>query len=73
MKLVQNWRQVLRAYSTMALSAVVAIPAVWLQVPDSLKAMIPGKYLAGITIVVGLAGLVGRFIDQGHGTGGGNG
>lgn len=44
MKLINNWRATLQAYSTWALGAVVAIPALWLQVPDELKALIPARH-----------------------------
>ncbi|HTN41238.1 MAG TPA: hypothetical protein VLZ84_08820 [Asticcacaulis sp.] len=66
MKLITNWRETLRAYSTWALGAVVAIPALWLQVPDELKALIPAKGMTKITVLVAVAGLIGRFVDQGH-------
>lgn len=70
MKLINNWRETLRAYSTWALGAVVAIPTIWLQVPDELKALIPAQGMAKITVLVAVAGLIGRFVDQGHGEGG---
>ena len=66
MKLIHNWRATLHAYSTWALGAVVAIPALWLQVPDELKALIPAQGMAKITVLVAVAGLIGRFVDQGH-------
>ena len=64
MKLIDNWREALKAYSTWALGAVVAIPALWLQVPDELKALIPAQGMAKITVLVAVAGLIGRFVDQ---------
>ncbi len=67
MKLIANWRETLRAYSTWALGAVVAIPTLWLQVPDELKALIPANGMTKITVLVAVAGLIGRFVDQGHG------
>ncbi len=66
MKLIDNWREALKAYSTWALGAVVAIPAIWLQVPDELKALIPAQGMAKITVLVAVAGLIGRFVDQKH-------
>ncbi len=66
MKLIDNWGETLRAYSTWALGAVVAIPTLWLQIPEELKALIPAQGMAKITVVVAVAGLIGRFIDQGH-------
>lgn len=66
MKLIDNWRSTLKAYSTWALGAVVTIPTVWLQVPDELKALIPAQGMAKITVLVAVAGLIGRFVDQGH-------
>ncbi|MGN6207733.1 hypothetical protein [Asticcacaulis sp.] len=66
MKLIDNWREALKAYSTWALGAVVAIPTIWLQVPDELKALIPAQGMAKITVLVAVAGLIGRFVDQKH-------
>lgn len=66
MKLIDNWRATLKAYSTWALGAVVAIPTIWLQVPDELKALIPAQGMAKITVLVAVAGLIGRFVDQKH-------
>ncbi len=64
-RLIDNWRETLRAYSTWALGAVVAIPAIWLQVPEELKALIPAQGMAKITVLVAVVGLIGRFVDQG--------
>ena len=47
-----------------AADAVVAIPTIWLQVPDELKALIPAQGMAKITVLVAVAGLIGRFVDQ---------
>ena len=63
-RLIDNWRETLRAYSTWALGAVAAIPALWLQVPDEVKALIPAQGMAKITVLVAVAGLIGRFVDQ---------
>lgn len=64
MKLIENWRAALRAYSTWALGAVAALPALWLQVPLEVKALIPAQDLAKIAAMIAVAGLVGRFVDQ---------
>jgi len=63
-RLIDNWRETLRAYSTWALGAVAAIPALWLQVPDEVKALIPAQGMAKITVLIAVAGLIGRFVDQ---------
>lgn len=64
MKLIEDWRAALRAYSTWALGAVAALPALWLQVPAEVKALIPAQDVGKIAAIIAVAGLVGRFIDQ---------
>lgn len=65
MKLINNWKAALGHYSTLALGAVAAIPAVWLSVPPELKALVPAKEMAVITVVVAGAGFIGKFLTQG--------
>ena len=65
MKWIQNRKRTLRAFSTLALGAVVAIQGVWATLPDEWKTGIPPEWIVGITGVVAVLGFVGRFIDQG--------
>jgi len=69
MKIIRNWKQTLTAYSTWALGVIVTLPALWVELPPELKALIPTDKLAVVTAVVAAAGFIGRFVDQGHGDG----
>lgn len=64
MKVIADWRKALWAYSTWALGAVVALPALWSQVPEEVRVLIPDEQMKIVLAVVAAAGLVGRFVDQ---------
>lgn len=65
MKIVKDWRKVLRSYSAIALAVLAAIPVVWSEMPPELVAFIPADWQRWIVAGVALAGLIGRFVKQG--------
>lgn len=65
MKIIENWRAALRAYSTMALAFIALIPMFWAELPPEIVAMIPAEWHKWVVVSVAAAGLVGRFIKQG--------
>lgn len=65
MKWIENRKRTLRAFSTLALGAVVAIQGTWATLPDEWKSGVPSEWIVALTAVVGVLGFVGRFIDQG--------
>lgn len=67
MKLVDNAKGAWRHYSTQALAAGASLPAAWEAIPDDLKVAFPPStihWVARITGIVCVMGLVGKFIDQ---------
>lgn len=68
MKLVDNWRKVLKTYSFLSLVAniLVALSVSGLAVLGVLSTQVAFGTLAMSASVLGLLGLIGRFIDQSY-------
>lgn len=66
MKLVEGAKQAYKWFSMQAMAVATAIVSTWAMLPTELKAMIPAKYMAGITATVLVAGMVGRLLKQGE-------
>lgn len=64
MKLIEEWKQCWRWFSVHALALAGAIPVVWAELPDDMKASIPASAMATITGIVALCGIVGRVVKQ---------
>jgi hypothetical protein len=67
MKFVDNPRQVLRHWSTWALSTVVGIKGAWVSIPDDFKANLPHWVSQGVSwvvLVVAVLGLGAKFKAQ---------
>lgn len=68
MKLVDNWRKVLKTYSFLSLVAniLVALSVTGLSVLGVLSSQVAFSTLAVSASVLGLFGVLGRFIDQSY-------
>jgi hypothetical protein len=64
MKLVPDWKQSLRWFSTQGLILIAALPAVWYALPDDTKELAPAWLDPWIFTVLALSTLVGRLVDQ---------
>ena len=64
MRLVDNWRNCWRWFSTQAMVLAGAIQGSWLFVPDDLRSTIPPQWLQGITIALMCMGVAGRLVKQ---------
>lgn len=64
MKLVENWKDAWKWFSVHCLVLVALIPTVWLELPPEAKEAIPASWMSTITLVVGICGIIGRFIKQ---------
>ena len=67
LKIVPDARKGWRWFSAQAMAVNAAGLTTWLALPDDLKSTIPNQWVMAGAIVVTVAGLVGRFIDQGGG------
>lgn len=47
-----------------ALAVAGAIPVIWSQLPDDVKAMIPAGWMGTITAVIAVCGIIGRLVKQ---------
>lgn len=65
MKIIEDWKRATRGYSTIALSLLAAVTALWGQLPPEVVDVIPEAYRGYVLASVAVAGLVGRFIKQG--------
>lgn len=64
MKIIRNWRSRITDYSTVALALSAATVALWSSLPADWLAHLPTAWVARITGVVSLFGLLGKFVQQ---------
>lgn len=64
MKLVSDWRNVWRYYSTQFLIAIAALPLVWASIPVEVQAMLPVEWRPWLLSAMGLAGAASRLVKQ---------
>lgn len=63
-RIVRNWRSRITDYSTVALALSAATVALWSSLPADWLAHLPTAWVARITGVVSLFGLLGKFVQQ---------
>lgn len=66
-RVVWNWRSRLRDYSTIALASVTSIGALWVGLPEDIKARMPpwiAEYLGYVILTIGTWGTIGKFLTQ---------
>jgi RsiW-degrading membrane proteinase PrsW (M82 family) len=63
-KLVDNWKQAWKWFSVHCMTIAGAIHGAWLVLPDDMKASLPIKYVAALTVTLMLCGVAGRLVDQ---------
>lgn len=63
-KLIPEWKQSWRFFSTQAMMAAAALNAVWLELPQDLKVQLPDWIPTTVTILLMVLGLVGRLVLQ---------
>jgi len=64
MKLVEGWQNAWRWFSVWCLTLSGAAPAAWLAVPDEMRRQVPAEWLAVAAVVIAIAGVFGRLVDQ---------
>lgn len=65
MKLVPNACRLHRAFSVQAMTMAAAIQGAWPAVPEDLKVALPHNLVHWVSIVLLVAGIIGRMVDQG--------
>lgn len=64
MKLIPDWKQAPRWFSTQAMAFAGILQAAWFGIPDDLKASVPQEWVAGLTAALMVLGILGRIVDQ---------
>lgn len=64
MKLVDDWKDFWRWHSTQFMAAAAAFPAIWLQMPQDAKDMIPEAVEPWIPTALIVAAMLGRLRAQ---------
>jgi hypothetical protein len=64
MRLVPYWRRLWRAFSVQAMTLAAAIQGVWPTIPVDMKATIPPNAVHWVSMLLLIAGILGRMIDQ---------
>ena len=65
MKLVPNVKSAWKWFSTQALTALMALPLVWITLPPDVQEWLPEAWRPWVLSAVALGGLLGRMVDQG--------
>lgn len=64
MKLIDEWKHAWRMFSVQAGALGVAIPLVYIQLPEEFRASIPHSWVMIATGITAACGLAGRLIHQ---------
>lgn len=64
MHLIPNWKRSYKMFSAQAHALQAAIVGTWLALPDSMRTYVPAHWVIVATGAAGVAGLIGRLIDQ---------
>lgn len=65
LKLVDDWRDCWRWYSTHALMINMAFLGTWAELPDEMKASLPPGLVMKISAAIMFFGFAGRLLQQG--------
>lgn len=63
-KLIPNWRRAWRMASIQAQATALAVLGGWQALPDEMRAVVPAWAVLTLAMVLLVAGIVGRLIDQ---------
>jgi hypothetical protein len=64
MKLVPNWRRAWRMVSVQAMAVAAAIQGAWPLLDDAMRATLPPHLVHWLSVVLLVAGIAGRLVDQ---------
>lgn len=64
MRLIPDWHKAWRWFSVQFITAAAATQVALISFPDSLKAYIPESWMHALAIVLLIAAVLGRLIDQ---------
>ena len=64
MRLVTQWRRAWRWFSIQAMALAAMLQAAWAALPDDMRAHLPGRQIAAVTMTLLLLGIGGRLLKQ---------
>lgn len=64
MKLVSDWRDTWRYYSTQALIALAIFPVLWSELPPDVQDMLPAEWRPWLLSAMAVAGAASRMVKQ---------
>lgn len=64
MKLVSDWRDVWRYYSTQVLAGLAILPVAWAELPPDVRDLLPEEWRPWALAGLAMAGLAGRVVRQ---------
>lgn len=67
-KLVPDWKQSWKWFSTQAMALAVAIQGAWMFIPEDMKSSLPKDLVGYVTMVLLVLGVAGRLVNQDAGT-----
>jgi hypothetical protein len=67
-KLVPDWRQSWKWFSTQAMALAVAIQGAWMFIPEDMKESLPKDLVGYATMALLVLGVAGRLVNQDAGT-----
>jgi hypothetical protein len=68
MTIVPDWRRAWRWFSVQAFAVIMAIPFVWMSLPDDVKGFLPEAAEPWVLAALAAIGLFGRLVDQNKAT-----
>lgn len=63
-RLIPNWRRAWRMASVQAQTAALAVIGGWQAIPDDMRATVPTWMMLTLAMLLLVAGIIGRLIDQ---------
>jgi len=63
-KLVPDWRQSWKWFSTQAMTLAVAIQGAWMFIPTEMKDSLPKDLVSYATMILLVLGVAGRLVNQ---------
>lgn len=64
MKLVDDWKDCWKWFSTQALAISIALQTAWLTMPEKLKSEVPSGLVEWLIVAILVAGVIGRVVKQ---------
>lgn len=65
MKLIHDWKNAYKYFSTQAMALTIAVQTTWGQLPVELKSQLPNGTAYWLSLILLVGGILGRLLVQG--------